>query len=180
MYITISDAAFSYIWHDNSWTIVYDTIYACQDRRDDIKAGVKSTAVLFRDWIRLILSFFAACFVASLVYAGMITEAGYLYYTITVGGAAACFAWQMLSIDFDDGAQCWQAFKVSLLIQYSYTQHVLTLRLSNTDERYSRWFPYLGWDGSGLRLCSQAHLTMITQQYLRPSFIRVFQYVPMD
>ena len=98
-----------------SWTIYYDTIYACQDRRDDIKAGVKSTAVLFGDWIRLILSFFAACFVASLVYAGMITEAGYLYYTITVGGAAACFAWQMLSIDFDDGAQCWQAFKVSLL-----------------------------------------------------------------
>ena len=100
---------------------------------------------------------------ASLVYAGMITGAGYLYYTITVGGAAACFAWQMLSIDFDDGAQCWQAFKVSLLIQYSYTQHVLTLCLSRTDERYPSRFPHLGWDGSGLRRCSQAHLVVITQ-----------------
>ncbi|KAI1796648.1 UbiA prenyltransferase [Ganoderma leucocontextum] len=95
------------------WSIYYDTIYACQDRRDDIKAGVKSTAVLFGDYVRPILSIFAALFVASLVYAGMVTEAGPLYYVITVGGAAACFAWQMLTIDFDNGAQCWASFKAN-------------------------------------------------------------------
>ncbi|TBU30646.1 UbiA prenyltransferase [Dichomitus squalens] len=107
------DAAVVLYFGGVCWTIYYDTIYACQDRRDDIKAGVKSTAVLFGDWIRPILSFFAACFVASLVYAGVITEAGWLYYTITVGGAAACFAKQMLTIDFDNGEQCWQAFKTN-------------------------------------------------------------------
>jgi 4-hydroxybenzoate polyprenyltransferase len=33
------------------WTIGYDTIYAVQDRRDDIEAGVKSTALLFGDYL---------------------------------------------------------------------------------------------------------------------------------
>ncbi|KAL4250243.1 UbiA prenyltransferase family protein [Abortiporus biennis] len=32
------------------WTIVYDTMYALQDREDDIQVGIKSTAVLFGDW----------------------------------------------------------------------------------------------------------------------------------
>ena len=32
-----------------SWTMIYDTIYAHQDREDDIVVGVKSTAVLFGD-----------------------------------------------------------------------------------------------------------------------------------
>lgn len=44
----------------------------------------------------------------------MVTEAGPLYYAITVGGSAACFIWQMLTIDFDNGEQCWAGFKVSV------------------------------------------------------------------
>lgn len=107
----------------HSWSIYYDTIYACQDRRDDIKAGVKSTAVLFGDYVRPIVSVFATLFVASLVYAGMVTEAGPLYYVITVGGGAACFAWQMLTIDFDNGEQCWSAFKVSASDPTSIAEH---------------------------------------------------------
>ena len=38
--------------HHHSWTIVYDTIYACQDREDDVHAGVKSTALLFGSYVR--------------------------------------------------------------------------------------------------------------------------------
>ncbi|KAI0766937.1 UbiA prenyltransferase [Trametes elegans] len=95
------------------WSIYYDTIYACQDRRDDVKAGVKSTAVLFGDYVRPIECVFAALFDASLVYAGLVTGAGPLYFAITVGGTAACFAWQMLTLDFDDSAQCWDAFRVN-------------------------------------------------------------------
>jgi len=47
------------------WTIFYDTIYAHQDRRDDVKAGVKSTALLFRGRTRPILALFGAGFVAA-------------------------------------------------------------------------------------------------------------------
>jgi hypothetical protein len=36
----------------HSWTIVYNTIYACQDRDDDVAAEVKSTAVLFGSHMR--------------------------------------------------------------------------------------------------------------------------------
>lgn len=42
------------------WTLVYDTIYAHQDKLDDVKAGVKSTALLFGEQTRPWLSGFAA------------------------------------------------------------------------------------------------------------------------
>ena len=42
------------------WTLVYDTIYAHQDKLDDVRAGVKSTALLFGQDTRPWLSVFAA------------------------------------------------------------------------------------------------------------------------
>jgi 4-hydroxybenzoate polyprenyltransferase len=41
------------------WTLIYDTIYAHQDKRDDVKAGVKSTALLFGEQTKPILSAFS-------------------------------------------------------------------------------------------------------------------------
>ncbi|OBZ76828.1 4-hydroxybenzoate polyprenyltransferase, mitochondrial [Grifola frondosa] len=93
------------------WTIYYDTIYACQDRRDDVKAGVKSTAVLFGDAVRPILACFATAFVFCLAYAGMLNGNGMAYFVITVAGAAVHFAWQLTSVNFDIGADCWRIFK---------------------------------------------------------------------
>ncbi|KAI0331430.1 UbiA prenyltransferase [Cubamyces sp. BRFM 1775] len=95
------------------WTIYYDTIYACQDRRDDVKAGVKSTAVLFGNHIRPILSTFAVLFLSSLVYVGYTTSAGPLYYAISIAGAAMCLVCQMSTLHFDDSGACWKAFKMS-------------------------------------------------------------------
>ncbi|KAI0641952.1 UbiA prenyltransferase [Trametes meyenii] len=95
------------------WTIYYDTIYGCQDRRDDVKAGVKSTAVLFGAWVRPILTFFASLVVFSLVAAGRVMDSGPSYFAITVGGGVACFAWQMATLDFDDDKQCLKAFKAN-------------------------------------------------------------------
>lgn len=42
------------------WTLVYDTIYAHQDKTDDVQAGVKSTALLFGDKTKPVLSTFSA------------------------------------------------------------------------------------------------------------------------
>lgn len=42
------------------WTLVYDTIYAHQDKTDDVHAGVKSTALLFGDKTKPVLSAFSA------------------------------------------------------------------------------------------------------------------------
>ncbi|KAI0675532.1 UbiA prenyltransferase [Trametes maxima] len=95
------------------WTIYYDTIYGCQDRRDDVKAGVKSTAVLFGARVRPILTLFASLVLFSLAFAGWVMDSGPSYFTITIGGGAACFAWQMATLDFDDDKQCLRAFKAN-------------------------------------------------------------------
>ncbi|CAD6886626.1 unnamed protein product [Tilletia laevis] len=50
------------------WTIVYDTIYAHQDKRDDVKAGVKSTALLFKGRTKAILSLFSIGFIAAVAW----------------------------------------------------------------------------------------------------------------
>ncbi|CAI5483978.1 unnamed protein product [Closterium sp. Yama58-4] len=52
------------------WTLVYDTIYAHQDKADDITAGVKSTALLFGHRTPLYLSLFSAAAITSLAAAG--------------------------------------------------------------------------------------------------------------
>ncbi|TFY63841.1 hypothetical protein EVJ58_g3007 [Rhodofomes roseus] len=94
------------------WTVHYDTIYACQDRRDDIKAGVQSTALLFGDWTRLILSFFSACFVACLVLAGIMNHQGPLFFA-GVAGTASHLAWQLIVVDLDDSSDCSRIFKAN-------------------------------------------------------------------
>ncbi|KAJ3558496.1 hypothetical protein NM688_g894 [Phlebia brevispora] len=94
-----------------SWTLYYDTMYACQDRRDDIQAGIKSTAVLFGDYVRLMLGVFAVVFVACLAAAGTLMGYGIPYFLISVGGAAAHMAWQLVSIDLDNPKECWTGFK---------------------------------------------------------------------
>ncbi len=57
-----------------AWTIGYDTIYAIQDRGDDVAAGVKSTALLFGDNVQLAVALFylasVLCAEAALVTAG--------------------------------------------------------------------------------------------------------------
>jgi len=93
-----------------SWTIVYDTIYACQDRSDDVKAGVKSTAVLFGASVKPILSIFATGFVASLVYVGIRNGQGTTFMILSIGGASLHLAWQLIRLKVDEPDDCLQKF----------------------------------------------------------------------
>ncbi|EMD31020.1 hypothetical protein CERSUDRAFT_163534 [Gelatoporia subvermispora B] len=95
------------------WTIHYDTIYACQDRRDDVKAGVKSTAVRFGKHIRLFLSLFSAAFVGCIAYAGMLNSQGTMYYVISVVGTAMHLMWQLLAFDPESSKNCCRLFKAN-------------------------------------------------------------------
>jgi 4-hydroxybenzoate polyprenyltransferase len=94
-----------------SWTLVYDTIYACQDRKDDKKAGVKSTALLFGDWIKQILAAFATVVVAAFAFAGVRLHMTWPYWAVSVGFTAVHFAWQLIAVDLDNGLDCWSTFK---------------------------------------------------------------------
>src|SRR5690242_2812296 len=72
------------------WTTVYDTLYAMVDREDDLRIGVKSTAILFGRQDRVILAILQALLLASLVILGTRLHLGEAYYTGL--GAAALFA----------------------------------------------------------------------------------------
>jgi len=92
------------------WTMMYDTIYACQDREDDIKTGVCSTAVLFGSWVRPIMKLFAIIFVSLLAVAGYLNQQGPFYYVLSVGGTAVQLIWRFYTLDLDVVQHCWRDF----------------------------------------------------------------------
>ncbi|KAI0084080.1 UbiA prenyltransferase family [Irpex rosettiformis] len=94
------------------WTIVYDTIYACQDRSDDVHAGVKSTALLFGAYVRPILIVFTLLFLLLLLLAGTLNGQGVGYFVVSCAGSAAHFGWQFWSWEVErpeDGGRKFQA-----------------------------------------------------------------------
>ena len=61
------------------WTVAYDTMYAMVDREDDLKIGIKSTAILFGKYDREIIGLFQVAALACFMTAGFIAERGSLY-----------------------------------------------------------------------------------------------------
>ncbi|KAH8913243.1 UbiA prenyltransferase, partial [Atractiella rhizophila] len=93
-----------------AWTIFYDTIYAHQDKTDDLSSGVKSTALLFAERSPQILSFFGGSFVSLLALAGYMNGQGLPFYLISVLGSAAHLTWQMRTVKWNEPSSCWKKF----------------------------------------------------------------------
>lgn len=91
------------------WTVAYDTYYAMTDRDDDLKIGVKSTAILFGEADRLIIASLQGLALLCLLLAGARFELG-LYYHLGLGIAALCFAWEFWSTRDRDPQACFAAF----------------------------------------------------------------------
>ncbi|MGF6692276.1 4-hydroxybenzoate polyprenyltransferase [Metapseudomonas resinovorans] len=91
------------------WTVAYDTYYAMTDREDDLKIGVKSTAILFGDADRLIIATLQGLALFCLVLAGNRFELGLCFY-LGLLAAAACFAWEFYSTRTRDPQACFKAF----------------------------------------------------------------------
>lgn len=62
------------------WTVAYDTMYALTDKPDDLKIGVKSTAILFGDNNRLIIAFLQSLTLLTLVMIGVLSSLGIAYF----------------------------------------------------------------------------------------------------
>jgi 4-hydroxybenzoate polyprenyltransferase len=90
-----------------------DTIYACQDKRDDVQAGVKSTALLFGGHVKRILAVFATSLVTCLAVVGALNNQGIPYFILTVGGAAVHLTMQLRNLDVDDPKSCLDAVRYS-------------------------------------------------------------------
>jgi len=91
------------------WSVAYDTAYAMVDREDDIKVGVKSTAILFGRADRAMIGLFHLGTLALLAAAGIVTGVGLLYY-LGLLAAAAHAGYQQWMIRDRDRAACFRAF----------------------------------------------------------------------
>lgn len=91
------------------WVTVYDTMYAMVDRDDDLKIGVRSTAILFGDSDRHILAMLQLMTLGSLYLVGRIIGLGVWYHLGLLGGACF-FIYQLYLIRHRDRDGCFRAF----------------------------------------------------------------------
>ena len=91
------------------WTVAYDTQYAMVDRDDDIKIGVKSTAILFGRYDKLIIGLLQLATLALLTLAGTLMQLNALFYWSLLG-AAALFIYQQKLIVQRERDACFQGF----------------------------------------------------------------------
>ncbi|MGO1616918.1 MAG: 4-hydroxybenzoate octaprenyltransferase [Oceanisphaera sp.] len=92
-----------------TWTIAYDTMYAMVDRDDDLKIGVKSTAILFGKHDKLIVGLLQLTTLLLLVAAGLTFALGSLFYWSLLG-CAGLFVYQQRLIRDRERMPCFSAF----------------------------------------------------------------------
>jgi 4-hydroxybenzoate polyprenyltransferase len=91
------------------WTVAYDTIYAMVDRDDDVKIGVKSSAILFAENDKRIIGFLQLMTLALLWTVGEILAFGWPYQLCLIV-SAGLFSYQQLLIVKRERNACFQAF----------------------------------------------------------------------
>ncbi len=91
------------------WTIAYDTMYAMVDKDDDLRIGVKSTAILFGDADKMIIGVLQCSTLITLALVGKQVNLGWLYYLGLIA-AAAFFVYQQYLIRDRDRDLCFSAF----------------------------------------------------------------------
>lgn len=91
------------------WTVAYDTMYAMVDREDDLKIGIKSTAILFGKYDRWIIGFLQLLTLLGLFVIGQISGLGRVFFlSLLVAALLACY--QQHLIKNRDRELCFKAF----------------------------------------------------------------------
>ena len=111
------------------WAAIYDTMYAMVDREDDLKVGVKSSAILFADMDKLLIGVMQAMMLFALVLAGRSMKFGQ-WYDAGVIAAGLLFVYQQWLIRKREPAGCLKAFFnnqyvgavifIGIMLQYLY------------------------------------------------------------
>lgn len=111
------------------WAAIYDTMYAMVDREDDLKVGIKSSAILFADMDKLLIGVMQAMMLFALVLAGRSMKFGN-WYDAGVIAAGLLFLYQQWLIRKREPAGCLKAFFnnqyvgavifVGIMLQYLY------------------------------------------------------------
>lgn len=91
------------------WTVVYDTMYAMVDKNDDVKVGIKSTAILFGDMYIIILGILQAFVFLSLLFISSDKDMDLPFY-LAMGFASLLAGYQLFLISDQKPERCFRAF----------------------------------------------------------------------
>ncbi len=91
------------------WAVAYDTLYAMVDRDDDVKIGIKSTAILFGRHDKLIVGILQVLVLVLMATVGWLNGLGWAFYA-SIAVAGALFVWQQKMIVHRDRDACFKAF----------------------------------------------------------------------
>jgi 4-hydroxybenzoate polyprenyltransferase len=108
-----------------SWTMYYDTIYANQDKLDDLKLGLKSTAITLQKRPKLWLLLFSTITSSNLCLFGYLTNQENIYYGF-MGLVYAYFLKQIMFINLNSSESCGRHFKANSNIGLMVTLGLLT------------------------------------------------------
>lgn len=91
------------------WTTAYDTLYGMADREDDLKLGLKSTAILFGDNDKIIVGMMQLTVAIMLTIIGVLESLGGFYY-LGIALASIFFVYQQYLIRDRESVPCFHAF----------------------------------------------------------------------
>lgn len=92
------------------WTVIYDSFYGYQDLEDDLKIGVKSTAIKFGNQPQKILFTLTVIYFLLLIAVGVISHLNFAYFPLILL-AAAHLTCQIKTCNFNDKKNCLEKFK---------------------------------------------------------------------
>ncbi|XP_066430491.1 LOW QUALITY PROTEIN: 4-hydroxybenzoate polyprenyltransferase, mitochondrial [Eleutherodactylus coqui] len=99
------------------WTLIYDTIYAHQDKADDVLVGVKSTALRFNEQTKPWLSGFSLAMLTGLTLTGLNCDQTAPYYAAValIGGH---LVHQIYTLDINNAEDCWKKFTANRTVGF--------------------------------------------------------------
>jgi 4-hydroxybenzoate polyprenyltransferase len=100
------------------WIVAYDTLYAMVDREDDLKVGIKSTAILFGNADRAMIAILQAATILSLILLGMRLHYSVAYF-IGISVAAGLFVYQQRLIHDRSPGHCFAAFRNNVWVGFA-------------------------------------------------------------
>ncbi|BBP42404.1 4-hydroxybenzoate octaprenyltransferase [Thiosulfativibrio zosterae] len=91
------------------WALIYDTAYAIGDKEDDLKIGVKSTAILFGERVQAVIGVFQILMLLGLIWIGHLFALGWVYH-LSLGAVAGLFLYHQKLLGLNQPSMAFKAF----------------------------------------------------------------------
>lgn len=114
-----------------SWTLIYDTIYAHQDRVHDVNIGIKSTAIKFGDQTHTWLKIFSVSMIANLALEGYLLNSLWPYWVGLLGASYQLHS-IISTLDINDPKNCEEKFTENVVVGWILLVGMILSRLVMT------------------------------------------------